>query len=78
MKKRWISLFLILSLVLCGCGEQPAAPVASETAAAVPTAEPELLIHYIDVGQADSILIEYEDYHMLIDGGNKDDGQLVV
>ena len=76
MKKRWISLFLILSLVLCGCAEQPSAPVSTETAA-VP-AEPELLIHYIDVGQADSILIEYEDYHLLIDGGNKDDGQLVV
>lgn len=37
-----------------------------------------LNIYFIDVGQADSILIEQEGKFMLIDGGNNDDGNLVV
>lgn len=35
-------------------------------------------IHFIDVGQADSILIKDEKNAMLIDGGNNEDGDLVV
>lgn len=38
----------------------------------------ELRIHYIDVGQADSILLTLNDSAMLIDAGNNDDGDLVV
>lgn len=38
----------------------------------------ELTVHYINVGQADSIFIDYGDYDILIDGGNNSDGQLVV
>lgn len=35
-------------------------------------------IYFIDVGQADSILIEQNGHFMLIDGGNNNDGGLVV
>ena len=38
----------------------------------------DLKIYYIDVGQADSILIEKQGHFMLIDAGNNDDGNLVV
>ena len=38
----------------------------------------ELQIHYIDVGQADSILITLNDYTMLIDAGENSDGDTVV
>jgi len=38
----------------------------------------QLNIHYIDVGQADSILLTLNDKAMLIDGGNNSDGKLVV
>ena len=37
-----------------------------------------LSIHYIDVGQADSILITNNDHSMLIDAGNNEDGPLLV
>lgn len=37
-----------------------------------------LKIYYIDVGQADSILVINKDKTMLIDAGNNDDGDLVV
>lgn len=38
----------------------------------------DLYVHFIDVGQADSIFIDYGDYEILIDAGNNGDGALVV
>ena len=35
-------------------------------------------LYYLDVGQADSILIIDNDHNMLIDGGNNEDGELIV
>lgn len=35
-------------------------------------------VHFIDVGQADSIFIDYGDVDVLLDGGNNADGALVV
>jgi competence protein ComEC len=37
-----------------------------------------LLVHYIDVGQADSILIQVNNKNMLIDAGNRGDGDTVA
>lgn len=50
-------------------------PYQAETA---PAYGPGLYVHFIDVGQADSILLECEGEFLLIDGGNRADGQLVV
>ena len=37
-----------------------------------------LKIYYLDVGQADSVLIDSNNEYMLIDGGNNNDGPLLV
>ena len=38
----------------------------------------DLQVHFIDVGQADAILIDYDQYEVLIDAGNNNDGTKVV
>ena len=75
--KKLISLFLILSLLLCGCSvEIVLGP--EETAAVVPSGDNTLAVHFIDVGQADCALIECGGAFVLIDGGNREDGQKVI
>lgn len=84
MKKRVLSLLLLLSLLLCGCAEaeapQSATPTVDTAAATTPAAVDGdgLTIHFIDVGQADCALLECDGEYMIIDGGNREDGQLVV
>ncbi len=77
--KKYISLLLVLCLLLSGCTIEyvPETQAPDYSNPSVSGTE-ELFVHFIDVGQADCALIEYGDYHMLIDGGNRDDGQLVV
>ena len=74
--KKLISLLLILSLLLCGCSIEIV--LRPEETASTFTESEELLVHFIDVGQADCALIEWGDQFVLIDGGNKGDGQLVI
>ena len=75
MKKKLFALLLALSLFLLGC--DMTAPLDSTNPTFSQDTET-LTVHYIDVGQADSILLECEDKFMLIDGGNREDSQLVV
>lgn len=76
MKKRLISLFLLLSVLLCGCAEVEV--VVGETTPKAASGKGYLTVHFLDVGQADCALIESDGEFMLIDGGNRDDGQFVV
>ena len=69
--KKWIVTLLTICLLLCGCSMEVLVPEEE-----IPI--PQLTVHYLDVGQADSILLECEGEFMLIDGGNRDDGQMVV
>lgn len=48
------------------------------TDAQIVSSEDILKVYYIDVGQADSILIQDKDKSMLIDAGNNEDGETVV
>jgi competence protein ComEC len=64
-------------------------PVQTTAAAPSPAVSPEssnttsdvsgkLTIHFLDVGQADSILIMQDKFSMLIDGGNNADSEMVT
>lgn len=65
--RRFLVLLTLLSLLLTGCFAQPASD-ASGT----------MSVHFIDVGQADSALLECNGQYVLIDGGNVADGDDVV
>lgn len=61
---------LVLELVLVGCGglsPTPSAPPPSPAPAPTPT-RGELIVHFIDVGQGDSILVDLGETEVLIDG----------
>lgn len=60
-------LTLLMTLTQGGCEAPPAT-----------AAEGVLEVHYIDVGQADAALLLCDGASMLIDGGNVEDGSLVV
>lgn len=63
MKRFFASVMLIaLLLTCCSCAPQQTQPAEAEN----------LIIHYIDVGQADSMLLIVDDTTILIDGGNTD------
>ena len=66
-------IFLLLTLLalLTGCVTAP------DTPASTPDGQ-NLTVHYIDVGQADCALLEYDGQYALIDGGNVEDSSLVV
>ena len=76
--KKLTAILLLLAVLLTGCGKPD--PWWQETASSAtePAGTEPLIVHFIDVGQADCALIEYGDCHMLIDGGNKEDSSLVV
>ena len=73
--KRIIVFAAILLLLLTGCAEQseranaPGGPVLLGD---------QLKVHFIDVGQADAILVQNQQANLLIDAGNNADGQLVA
>ena len=69
MKKRILPLLLALALLLCACGAVPQTPEKAEGT---------LIVHFLDVGQADCALVELDGKYLLIDGGNREDSQLVV
>ena len=80
MMKKLISLFLILSMLLCGCSVEIVYGPTEPRPGLDPdsTGNNVLTVHYIDVGQADCILLETDNQFVLIDGGNRDDGQKVI
>ena len=75
---------LALGLAACDAsaitpgGSADVVPNPSSAAAAVDTVEAPFEMHFIDVGQALSVLVECDGQFMLYDGGNVDDGSLVV
>lgn len=77
-------LIILVSMLLVSCTNESSKPVlggniaADEgTASSNEKTSGTLQVHYIDVGQADSILILQGTHAMLIDAGNNDDYDLV-
>lgn len=68
--RRLTAILLLLCLLLCGCNTKTATPT--------PSVQEQLWVHFIDVGQADSILLECNGHFALVDGGNAADGQAVT
>ena len=74
MFKRILAALLIV-LLLTGCS------VPAEYTPSAPNSDGELAplnVHFIDVGQADCILLECDGEYALIDAGNRADGEMVV
>ena len=75
---------LALGLAACDAsaitpgGSADVVPNPSSAAAAVDTVKAPFEMHFIDVGQALSVLVGCDGQYMLYDGGNVDDGSLVV
>ncbi len=75
---------LALGLAACDAsaitpgGSADVVPNPSSAASTVDTVEAPFEMHFIDVGQALSVLVECDGQYMLYDGGNVDDGSLVV
>lgn len=72
--KKVFVLFLLLIFLLCGC----LAPSYEETVIDPADADGGLTVHFMDVGQADCILIQQGDHAMLIDAGNSGDGEFIA
>jgi len=82
-----LAVYSLLIFTSCGTQPLPSSPTKSPTPATTlaPTEEPspsptsvptegELVVHFIDVGQGDSILIDLQDIEVLIDGGDRAPG----
>jgi competence protein ComEC len=73
---------LLIMTAVAGCYEQPAPNPTQPTPPPAPAPPPptppetkgELKVHFIDVGQGDSILIDLGETEVLIDGGEKSPG----
>lgn len=70
--------YLPIRAVLEAFGADVSWDSGAQTVVVYSTKGQKMTIHYIDVGQGDSILIDYGSYEALIDAGNNADGSLVV
>ncbi|MCI6277954.1 MAG: MBL fold metallo-hydrolase [Clostridium sp.] len=65
LKKIILILVVILSLSLAACSSESSSKKAPVSTGA------ELKVHFIDVGQGDSILVQFQDKNLLIDAGTR-------
>ena len=70
MKRRFLLLFLVFLLFLPSCKKKEESVVKEYLST--------LEVTFLDVGQADSALIECDGEYLLIDGGNVDDSSLIA
>jgi competence protein ComEC len=79
MNRRCIPILIFVLLVLSACARPMPVPTPELNLPPAPTPTPastmpELKVHFIDVGQGDSILVDLGATEILIDGGDKSPG----
>lgn len=76
MKPHFFKLFFLFSLIfsLISCESEEISPSSSLST----STDQSLVVHFLDVGQADAALLLQGGHSMLIDGGNVADSQLIV
>lgn len=84
-KNKLLKIFLVLIIMLCTYIYEEYFPAPKTTNEVEYRQEKEvvsnpnnLIIHYVDVGQGDCILIGQNNEYVLIDAGNNEDGELLV
>ncbi|MBQ8768307.1 MAG: MBL fold metallo-hydrolase [Oscillospiraceae bacterium] len=65
------AILLLVCLLLCGCAPKQQGNIVTPV-------QEQLWVHFIDVGQADCTLLEYNGHFALVDGGNDGDGEAVA
>ena len=81
MKKIISTIAAVIIVALMGIffpEAEPETPAVTTPSVTVPVSGNGLTVHFIDVGQADCALIECGGEYMVIDGGNVEDGQMLV
>lgn len=76
-RKKIILLIFLMVLFITGCSFKEQKINTQSVKENSVKYEEKLIVHFIDVGQADSILIKSDDSFMLIDAGNNEDSQLI-
>lgn len=80
-KKSFLYLLLVVLILMVGCTSNESEPtVENNSTNQIGFEEIDnslLKVHFIDVGQGDSILIQNGNHAMIIDAGNNNDGELV-
>ena len=73
-----ISILCAISLLLGGCTDSSPSPSPGKDFSITMPSGSRLAVHFIDVGQGDSILAESDGHYMLIDAGENDQAGTVV
>ena len=76
MKKIISTIAAVIIVALMGIFFPEKAPEAPQVS--TPISGNGMTVHFLDVGQADCALLECDGRYMIIDGGNVEDGQMVV
>lgn len=77
--KKWISILIIILSIIYGMYmDEINETFGLDTSPTFQEVSSNLVISYLDVGQADAILIQNNGENMLIDAGNNEDGELLV
>ncbi len=75
---RSVIMISLLAVCLTGCGEAANTNTANEGSYGTVTKGTDLKVHFINAGQGDSTLIESAGYYMLVDAGERDQGETVI